>query len=202
MKRWGLIIGLLFVLVSQWEYQRTEAAILWGTEIPDEAIRMRILANSDHPLDQLLKRQVRDQVIALVTTWDLEWTGVESARDYVDLHLAEIEQVVRETIHAQGYDYAFSVELAEVPFPDKVYGNQYYPAGEYEAVRITIGEGKGENWWCVLFPPLCFVDVTTAETAPGTEVAEGAVEQEGVVIRFFLIDWLIKLFQFIQGLFA
>ncbi|KAA2302408.1 stage II sporulation protein R, partial [Clostridioides difficile] len=109
-------------------------------------------------------------------------------------------------------NYEYQVELGSVPFPTKLYGGTVYPAGDYEAVRITLGEGKGQNWWCVLFPPLCFIDagtgdalakpstVSAAAAEPGD--AEASVQGDTPEARFFLWDMAVKLWSWVTGLFA
>lgn len=162
--------------------------------IPDDAIRLRILANSDNNDDQQLKRLVRDQVNAEISEWVQDITDIEEARRLIEARIPEIEKIIAKTIEAEGRDNSFQVEYGKnVTFPTKLYGDFLYPAGEYEAVLITLGEGKGANWWCVLFPPLCFLDFSN-----GTSVAEAAeVEEKEIVeeeddaeVKFFLFEWL------------
>ena len=164
--------------------------------IPDEAIRLRILANSDSDEDQELKRLVRDRVNEQITEWVEHITDIEEARKLIDERIPEIEAIVGQTIEEAGKDNDFNVEYGEnVSFPTKLYGDFLYPAGEYEAILITIGEGQGANWWCVLFPPLCFLDffngtsVAEAESAEETEIAEVEVEEEETEVKFFLFEW-------------
>src|SRR5699024_4685540 len=120
--------------------------------IPDEEIRLRILANSDSEADQNIKYEVRDKVKQYITRIVDQKTNIEDARATVREELPKIEQIVLETIEREGMTNDFHVEYgSNVNFPEKTYGPYVYPAGEYEAVKITIGEGKGSNWWCVLF---------------------------------------------------
>lgn len=142
------------------------AAVL-ETEIPSESIRLRILAHSDSIQDQALKRRVRDAIVEQMNSWVTGPTTLEEARVIVRENLPVLESVVEREIRRYGYDYSYRLELGVVPFPAKMYGNEVYPAGDYEALRVTIGAGQGQNWWCVLFPPLCFVD-----TAKGEAVAK------------------------------
>lgn len=141
--------------------------------IPNEAIRLRILANSDLEVDQELKREVRDEVNAAITEWVAELTSVESARDLIQSRLPEIKAIAEEVLAKNGSDQSVKTDFGKVEFPTKLYGEFLYPAGEYEAVLITLGEGKGANWWCVLFPPLCFLDFSNS-----VAVKEGVDEQE------------------------
>ncbi|WP_281883206.1 stage II sporulation protein R [Paenibacillus sp. YYML68] len=156
----------LVMLLMCWESGKANAMLFEAkaksavdaSVIPQESIRLRILANSDSPTDQWIKREVRDAIIEQMNAWVAEPDGIEAARETVKSRLPELEAVVEKTLRDNGFDYTYQVELGVVPFPTKMYGNQVYPAGEYEALRVSIGEAEGQNWWCVLFPPLCFVD--------------------------------------------
>jgi stage II sporulation protein R len=152
----------LIVLIAGWESNRTNAAVI-TPEIPKESIRLRILANSDSAQDQALKREIRDAIVARMQDWVTGPHTLEEARAVVKAHLPEFDLLVGDMIRERGYSYEHQVELGIVPFPTKMYGDEVYPAGNYEALRIIIGSGQGQNWWCVLFPPLCFVDSFTGE---------------------------------------
>lgn len=141
--------------------------------IPNEAIRLRILANSDLEVDQDLKREVRDEVNAAITEWVAELTSVEAARDLIQSRLPEIKAIAEEVLEKNGSNQSVKTDFGKVEFPTKLYGEFLYPAGEYEAVLITLGAGEGANWWCVLFPPLCFLDFSNS-----VAVKEGVDEQE------------------------
>ncbi|WP_453992968.1 stage II sporulation protein R [Bacillus nitroreducens] len=132
--------------------------------IPDEAIRLRILANSDSDEDQGLKRKVRDEVNAEITEWVEELTSIEAARELIQERLPEIEKIVARVLDEENSNQFYTVGYGrDVQFPTKLYGQFLYPAGEYEAILITLGEAEGSNWWCVLFPPLCFLDFSTGD---------------------------------------
>mgnify|MGYP001191698981 CR=1 FL=1 len=161
--------------------------------IPDEAIRLRILANSDTQIDQEMKLHIRDQVNEQISTWVEHLTDIEAARQVISSQIDEIEQTIDMTLKQHDVTYDFQVSYQEnVLFPDKTYGNIHYPAGEYEAILITLGSGEGKNWWCVLFPPLCFLDFAT-EVEAATDSQE-QTETEEVEVKFFLWDWLVNLF--------
>ncbi|WP_087973641.1 stage II sporulation protein R [Oceanobacillus rekensis] len=197
MKKLIFIVLIFFILFLSWpkngvsEQAENEADY---QVIPDEAIRLRILANSDSDEDQELKRLVRDRVNEQVTEWVEHITDIEEARTLIDKRIPELQAIVGQTIEEEGKNNDFKVEYGEnVSFPTKLYGDFLYPAGEYEAILITIGEGQGANWWCVLFPPLCFLDffngtsVAEAESDEETEIAE--VEEEETEVKFFLFEW-------------
>ncbi|HHT7187604.1 TPA: stage II sporulation protein R [Bacillus cereus] len=153
-----LLIGAQ--LLVQFGYMKADAK--GPSVIPKEAVRLRILANSDSEKDQALKRKVRDEVKAQIDGWVADLTSFEEARKVIQSHIPEIEKTVANTLKREGSKESFQVKFSkDVKFPTKVYGNFIYPAGEYEAVLITIGEGEGANWWCVLFPPMCFLDFSS-----------------------------------------
>lgn len=105
---------------------------------------------------------MRDEVKAQIDGWVADLTSFEEARKVIQSHIPEIEKTVENTLKREGSKESFQVKFSKnVKFPTKVYGNFIYPAGEYEAVLITIGEGEGANWWCVLFPPMCFLDFSS-----------------------------------------
>lgn len=151
--------------------------------IPDEAIRLRILANSDSEKDQQIKNIIRDEVKEEIDSWVGDMTDIEDARTYIKEHVEDLAKIINGTLQNEQVEQDFHVEYAsDVPFPLKQYDDKLYPPGNYEAVLITLGEGKGANWWCVLFPPLCFVDFEY-----GSAIAE---EEEEVEVKFFLFEWL------------
>ncbi|WP_429887809.1 stage II sporulation protein R [Heyndrickxia ginsengihumi] len=126
--------------------------------IPKDAIRLRILANSDKPQDQAVKRKIRDAVNANISKWVKNIKSKQEAKQVIQSHLPEIEKIATKVMHKEHMNQSVNVKLGKVDFPTKLYGQYLYPAGKYDAVLITLGEGKGANWWCVLYPPLCFLD--------------------------------------------
>lgn len=125
-------------------------------EISEKVLRFHVLANSDSEADQNLKLAVRDAVGSYMQK---KLTGVEDLEEceqIVNGNLDEIQEVAAETIAQNGYDYDVTAELEYTSFPVKSYGSYTFPAGEYEALRVVIGEGKGHNWWCVMYPNMCF----------------------------------------------
>lgn len=163
MKRFMLILFALIIAMMCWEQQRSEANVLDNGPIPQESIRLRILANSDSITDQWLKREVRDAIVDQMNTWVTDIGSYEEARLLVAERLPELQKLVDKTIKERGFAYPAVVDFGQVPFPTKLYGSYVYPAGNYEALRVQIGEAKGQNWWCVLFPPLCFIDMANGD---------------------------------------
>ncbi|MBO8172028.1 MAG: stage II sporulation protein R [Bacillaceae bacterium] len=203
MKRLFYILFALIVLWLRWEHQESEAALAQGP-IPEESIRLRIIANSDSLQDQWLKRKVRDAVVDEINGWVGELEDAKMARDVIRSHLPEIKDLVKQTMKQYGFDYGSAVKLGMVPFPTKMYGSYVYPAGEYEALRITLGKGLGQNWWCVLFPPLCFVDMSNGDAVEAQgdndESKKEMADNQGAgtaspepEVRFFLLDLFKKI---------
>ncbi|GEN34462.1 MULTISPECIES: stage II sporulation protein R [Aneurinibacillus] len=195
MKKYYLLFFALFLLLMSWESQKEALAVFADNMVPEQSIRLRILANSDTPEDQQLKRQVRDRVIESVKGWAGGAESFDDARIVISNHLPELQRIVDETIKEKGFSYASRVELAPTDFPTKMYGTQVFPAGQYEAVRITIGNAEGKNWWCVLFPPLCFVDITNGD-AQQKQADADRQKKDGnqIQVRFFLVELFHKLF--------
>jgi len=169
----------LAVLLMSWEYQLAHASLIQAP-IPEESIRLRILAHSDSPADQWIKRRVRDEVMRYVQEWYEESGDPEAIRREIAGRVDEFRQIVGRVLEQYGYDYPYTVEYGRTEFPVKPYGHRLYPAGEYESLRIVIGDGRGENWWCVLFPPLCFVELAAAKEKEARQEAAGpSAEQRG-----------------------
>ncbi|KAA0565941.1 stage II sporulation protein R [Bacillus sp. CH30_1T] len=139
--------------------------------IPEEAIRLRILANSDLEQDQNVKRLVRDEVNKEITNWVATLTSQDEAKKVIQEGLPQLQEIAEQVVAQQGLEQSVKIDFGKVEFPTKLYGQYLYPAGEYEAVLITLGAGEGANWWCVLYPPLCFLDFSTgnAVRSPGFE---------------------------------
>ena len=129
-----------------------------STALADGVIRFHILANSDTKEDQSLKLKVRDRIIKEMEPLFDENGDIPGARDIIIANMEKIKSIAEDEVKKQGFDYDVSVSLGQSYFPTKEYGDVVLPTGTYEALKIKIGNAKGQNWWCVLFPPLCFVD--------------------------------------------
>lgn len=124
--------------------------------IADKILRFHVLANSDSKEDQEVKKKVRDAVGAMMEPRLAESRNLEETEAIVQRSMENIVEVATETLEENGYYYGASARLANVEFPVKSYGAYTFPAGEYEALQVTLGEGEGHNWWCVLYPNMCF----------------------------------------------
>lgn len=134
-------------------------------DISEKLIRFHVLANSDSDIDQDLKLRVKDEVLKYISPILNESQSLEESREILKREDKNIIKIAEDYIKSQGFDYTVETTLTRENFPVKEYGNIVLPQGEYEAYRILIGEGKGQNWWCVMFPPLCFIDVTKGQVA-------------------------------------
>ena len=185
----ALLIGLAVFLTSGALALRTQ------NDLADKVVRLHVLANSDSEEDQVLKLQVRDVVLERATAILEESADRREAESRLRGELLEFERIAAEEIAAEGYDYPVTVELENTEFPTKEYDGFTLPAGEYLALRVIIGEGQGQNWWCVVFPPLCTAasaDIPASALAAGfseEEVSLITEEDQGYVLKFKAVEW-------------
>lgn len=216
-KRNHFFILILISLAVMFLFFETQTKVANATmnasvKIPEESIRLRILANSNTAADQKLKREIRDEVNAQITTWVDELSTLSEAREIIREQLPAIEEIVQNKLNEAGIEKTFSVKLNKVAFPTKMYGDYIYPAGQYEAVLITLGEGEGKNWWCVLFPPLCFLDFENGDAVKEnkegksdkteTASAEEADDTEEIQTKFFVVELFDSLVSAVGSLFS
>lgn len=164
-----------------------------------DLIRFHVVANSDSAQDQQIKLEVRDAVIKSLESAMEQMTDVEEAKAYLRENLPKIQAVANEALSAAGFDGEAVVSLCREAFDTRYYDTFTLPAGVYESLRITIGDGAGKNWWCVVFPTLCvpatavgFQD-TAASAGFSQSLSSVLTEKEEYEIRFFLLDALGKL---------
>ena len=194
MKKFFIILAVVSLLVA---LVGTVTVAKSHRYLTDHVIRLHVVANSDSQEDQAIKLRVRDAVIHSISQ-DLEKiTDVEAAKQYIQENLPKIQKTANDTLKALGCTDEAVATLKEEVFDTRFYDTFTLPAGVYEALRITIGEGKGQNWWCVAFPTLCVP--ATAEGFEEAAVAAGFSEDltdtlEGEYeIRFYLLDLLGRL---------
>lgn len=175
---WAYLILLSLGTILSLYIPKNEVAAKDAVVIPGQAIRLRILANSDLDKDQALKRDVRDAVNAKISVWVKDLTSIKEARKVIKSKLPEIQTTAEAVVKKEGSKQKVNVKFGKVQFPTKLYGQFLYPAGDYEAILITLGKGEGANWWCVLFPPLCFLDFSN-----GIAVSKGFDEGKESVAK-------------------
>ena len=132
-----------------------------STDIADSVFRLHVIANSDSDVDQNLKYVVRDKLLKYMDELCVNCSTKEEAISIAQQNIESFKQIALDTIKNEGFDYSVNVRIGNFEFPTKHYGDISLPAGYYDALRVEIGEAKGQNWWCVMFPPLCFTDVTS-----------------------------------------
>lgn len=165
-----LALAALVVTVGAKQYEQYKMT----EEIADKIIRFHILANSDSQEDQQLKLKVRDAIGSFMQPKLSGITDIEESRRVVSENLAAIEEQAEKVIAEEGYTYTVTAKLDRTDFPEKTYGPYTFQAGNYEALEVTIGNGEGHNWWCVMYPNLCFFN-STYEVVD--EEAEKSLEQ-------------------------
>lgn len=129
-------------------------------DIAHEILRFHVVANSDSKQDQEIKLVIKDELTTALKPSLEHAKNIDEARVIIKDNLSTLEQIANQTLMDNGYEYTASASLEKGYFPLKVYGDLSLPPGEYEAIRIELGLAKGQNWWCIMFPPLCFVDST------------------------------------------
>lgn len=157
-KRFILVSALLIIYVCISAASYTHAVT---TDIADSVFRLHVIANSNSDEDQNLKYIVRDKVIEYMSSISQNASSKEEVIKIAKANLDKIQAIAAQTIRDNGYTYSVNVEVGNFSFPSKRYGDITLPPGYYDALRIKIGKAEGQNWWCVMFPPLCFVDVTS-----------------------------------------
>lgn len=150
------LLLLLFIFISALSYATTVSY-----DIQNSVFRLHVIANSDEEYDQNLKYIVRDEILKYVNSISSNAVSKEDVIELVKTNSDEIKKIAEETIIANGYNYSVNVNIGNFEFPTKTYGDLSLPAGLYDALRVEIGKAEGANWWCVMFPPLCFVDVSS-----------------------------------------
>ena len=151
-----LILFSFFIFISAASYVNAVSE-----DIAQSVFRLHVIANSDSKEDQDLKYKVRDKVLEYMNEISMDCSSKEEVILLAEEHKEEFKKIAEDVIKENGYDYTVNISIGNFDFPTKTYGDISLPAGEYDALRIEIGEAKGQNWWCVMFPPLCFVDVTS-----------------------------------------
>ena len=176
MKRWIiLLVCFTTCCTALWAAGAAHPTDLQRAVRSGELLRIHILAHDDSDAQQAVKLKVRDAILEALSP---ALTGVKSAQQAVQLvqrSLPLAQQVAQRTVREQGYDYPVRVQFGAYEFPDRVYGGQLVPAGTYTALRIELGDAAGRNWWCVMYPPLCF---------SGEDVAQTGVKFESSLLKW------------------
>lgn len=160
-KNLKMVIILTFLLFLYSSICAISYAQNISTDIANSVFRLHVIANSDSEEDQKLKYIVRDNLLKYMNSICENCETKEDAIAMVEKNKTTFEKIAMNTIKEEGYDYSVKINIGNFEFPTKDYGDISLPAGYYDALRVEIGEAKGRNWWCVMFPPLCFVDISS-----------------------------------------
>ena len=172
------IIPIIILILMIYIYNNKISDVL----IPDEAIRFRVIANSDTKEDQTIKKLVKDDLEKEITTDLKNSSSIDETRKIINNNLDKYENVVFNSLSKNNSNETFSINYGLNYFPEKEYKGVKYPEGNYESLVVTLGEGKGKNWWCCLFPPLCLLEAEENET-------------EEVEYKFFIKELIDKYFK-------
>lgn len=153
-----LLIFLLFIYIFI-SAQNYVSAV--STNISEAVFRLHVIANSNTTEDQSLKLKVRDSLLEYMNQICSNCSTKQEALSIAKAHKSNFQEIAEQTISKNGYDYSVKININNFYFPTKNYGDISLPAGLYDALRVEIGEANGENWWCVMFPSLCFVDISS-----------------------------------------
>lgn len=165
--------------------------------LKNNLVRLHVVAQSNSEEDQRVKLAVRDAVLNVLEKPLAELTDISKAKEYIQTHLPAIEQVANDTLKALGAQQQAAVTFLKEKFPVRKYDSFTLPSGVYESLRITIGDGEGRNWWCVVFPKLCVSAASVEDAAAGAgfsdPLTDAITQKQGYHIRFYLLDILGKL---------
>lgn len=201
----AIAVLFLFTGVLMVFYRRGVAEQRRQQDIAEEILRLHVVANSDSEEDQALKMEVKESIVTYLRGIMGDAKSVEEARLEIQKRLPEIEDLAREKMKMEGYDYEADAVLGKCYFPVKEYGDMTFPAGEYEALKVNLGKSAGKNWWCVMYPTLCFVD-STYQIVPETskeKLKENLTEEEynslldggnNVQYSSRIIEWIQNVF--------
>lgn len=162
----SIIIGLAYAYITS-KPNNDISTIQQG--ISHKIIRFHVIANSDSDADQALKLKVKEAVVNYTAELLCNSKSISETEDLLSSHTNDIISIANNVISENDYDYPVTAEITDTYFPTKSYGNYTFPPGTYRAFQIKIGEAKGKNWWCVLYPPLCFIDISHGTVNPESE---------------------------------
>lgn len=172
-----LLVLSIFVIGYMWIQKEVSDIVL----IPNEAIRLRVIANSNSIPDQEVKTKVKDELEQVTYNLLKKTSNVTEARTTISENLKIIDQSVKQVLEEEHYKKDYKINFGQNYFPEKEYKGVVYEEGEYESLVVTLGEGQGNNWWCVLFPPLCLLEAEE-------------IEKDEVEYKFFVQELIDKFF--------
>ena len=199
--KYPIILIFLFTILVLFSAINYANAIF--SDISNSVFRLHVIANSDSEEDQSLKLKVRDALLEYIENINDDFTSKEEFIEFANSHIEDFKTIAKQTIENEGFSYDVTVEIGNFYFPTKSYGNVTFPSGNYDGLNVKIGESQGQNWWCVMFPPLCFIDNTSCEMdSSSLEILENNLSSEDISIisetspdikfKFKIIEWFNK----------
>lgn len=192
------ILFILFFIISATSYANTIS-----NNLSDTFFRLHIIANSDSKEDQELKLKIRDEITEYMNAL-IKTEENLSKQDIINIcnnNLIEFENIAKKVINDNGFSYSVKTSISNSLFPTKEYGNISLPSGNYDALKIEIGTASGQNWWCSLFPPICFIDISSGiiseeseeylkENLSSEEFSIVTEDSKEVKLKFKIIEFL------------
>ncbi len=192
-----MAVLVVVIIINGMELEAKAKLYMTQQALAEDVLRFHILANSDSEEDQALKMQVKEEVISYMEESLSDTDDLLTTQVWVENQIEVIEELCVQSIQDKGYDYSVSVTLEESYFPVKTYGDITFPEGEYQALRIEIGQAEGQNWWCCLYPELCFIDATYGiVTEDGKEVLREELTQAEYEMITQPENWKVSWFFF------
>ena len=161
MKKTFIVILMILIVIMLYKNKNE------SVKIPDSAIRFRILANSNSPRDQKIKTDIKDKMQKELYSLLKNSKGIEDSRRIINENMNDFDSILKDS--TKDLEYSYSIDYGMHYFPSKIYKGITYDEGNYESLLVTFGEGKGDNWWCVLFPPLCMLEAEENEDSKNIE---------------------------------
>lgn len=190
-----LILFTLYLFVCAYSYVNAVS-----THISDSVFRLHVIANSDSNQDQELKYVVRDNLLKYMNSITKDYSSKQDIIRVANENIDTFYSIAKQTILDSGFDYDVNIEIGNFYFPTKDYGDISLPSGNYDSLKIEIGKASGQNWWCVMFPPLCFVDVSSGIVPEESKqiIQNNLSEEEYTLVsennsevkfKFKLVEW-------------
>jgi len=185
----SLIVAIVITLLSGFVLDNSQ------NELSGKLIRLHVLANSDSDEDQALKLTVRDSILSEISDILIGAESKSEAVTIIEENIPALTKIAADKIEEEGYDYSVSMSIENEDFPTRIYDTFSLPAGNYTSLRVEIGESEGQNWWCVVFPPLCVTAAEGEDSLETTELTDEEVsliteEYTGYVIKFKALEIL------------
>lgn len=189
----SVILGIIITFVI------TSYSSTVQSDIADNLLRLHVIANSDSSSDQELKLMVRDRLLAESSDLFSDTESIDESKQIVENNIEFLESAARDVITSRGFDYDVRIKTEKCFFPVKSYGSLTLPSGEYEAVKVEIGKAEGKNWWCVMFPPLCFVNGTVNSEKSLAKLKDSLSEEEYDIVTSGKVDFRFKIVDVVQS---